>query len=114
MAMAYSAEEKRSGKNYVTVEEKENVRIDSLMSSKASGYRISAGYRKGKARTEKSVYGKKQKRVFVPTQCKFCGSAVTYETVSNSRLRAAGSTWIDTCEPCAMNPDVPKGAKIYV
>ncbi|MBI4176978.1 MAG: hypothetical protein HY516_01280 [Candidatus Aenigmarchaeota archaeon] len=112
MGVAYSSPGQKSGKNYVTVEEKESVRVDNLMSARAAGYKITAGYKKPKA--AKSAYGKKQKRIFVPTQCKFCGAEVSYGSVSKSRLRAAGSTWIDTCESCSVNPDVAQSAKIYV
>jgi len=116
MSLAYSSSEKKVDKNYVTAEQKENNLMNGLMAGK-SGYLISAGYKKPRrrapARTQ-SIYGKKQKRVFVPTACKFCGAAVAYGTISKSRLRAAGSTWIDTCDSCAVNPDVANTAKIYI
>ena len=115
MTQAYSVQEK-SGDSYKTVQEKENRLVEGLIATKAGGYGAAAGYRKPKTRApfRKTVYGKKTKRVFVPTQCKFCGAEVSYGSISKSRLRAAGSTWIDTCDSCAVNPDVTKNAKIYV
>ncbi len=114
MGLAYSTE-KKTGKNYVTTEQKENGLVEGLIAVKSNGYAAALGYNKPKTRVPitKSVYGKKQKRVFVPTQCKFCGSEVSYASTSKSRLRAAGSTWIDTCDSCSANPDVAQNAKIY-
>lgn len=115
--MAYSSVEQKGDKNYVTPEQKENRLVQGLITVRLRGYSASLGYKKAKTRPPprtKSIYGKKQKRVFVPTSCKFCGAAVSYDTISKSRLRAAGSTWIDTCDSCSVNPDVAKNAKIYV
>ncbi|MBI2085003.1 MAG: hypothetical protein HYT71_00650 [Candidatus Aenigmarchaeota archaeon] len=115
MGLAYSSEEKKNEKNYVTPQDKENVLVGSLM-SRTNGYKIAIGYRKAKTRAPRklNVYGKKPKRTFVPTQCKFCGAEVSYGSISKSRLRAAGSTWIDTCDSCAVTPDVAQEVKIYV
>ncbi len=113
MGMSYSSEEKKDGKNYVTPQDKEKALVGRLM-SRANGYKTAIGYAKPRAAKKTSVYGKKQKRTFVPTQCKFCGSEVSYGSVSKSRLRAAGATWIDTCDACAVSPDVAQEVKIYV
>ncbi|MBI1972042.1 MAG: hypothetical protein HYS53_01955 [Candidatus Aenigmarchaeota archaeon] len=116
MGPAYSSAENKGDKNYVTAEQKENKLVEGLIVARPNGYAVAIGYKKPRTRAPrtKGIYGRKQKRVFVPTQCKFCGAAVAYGTVSKSRLRAAGSTWIDTCDSCSANPDVAKDAKIYV
>ncbi|MBI4167642.1 MAG: hypothetical protein HY515_01660 [Candidatus Aenigmarchaeota archaeon] len=115
MGLAYSTE-KKSDKNYVTIEQRENKLVEGLITVKSNGYAAGLGYKKAKTRPPrtKSIYGKKQKRIFVPTQCKFCGAEVSYASISKSRLRAAGSTWIDTCDSCSANPDVAQSAKVYI
>lgn len=115
MAQVYSTQEK-SGNDYKPAQEKEKMLVENLMASKAGSYRISSGNRRGyrAPRSVKSVYAKKPKRTFVPTQCKFCGAEVSYGSISKSRLRAAGSVWIDSCDNCAVNPDVTKDAKVYL
>ncbi len=112
MSLAYSSEEKNDEKNYVAASGKEERNVNNLM-SRANGHRIAAGYRKARP-SNGSAYEKKPRRAFVPTQCKFCGSEVSYGSISKSRLRTAGSTWIDTCDSCAAAPDVAREVKIYV
>lgn len=119
MGLSYtSLEKKDANNNYAGPQDRENRFVDNLMAAKSNGYDIKKSYGIKKYRTHapgvKSVYGKKQKRPFIPTWCKFCGAAVTYGSISKARLRAAGPAWIDTCDSCTANPDVSKEAKVYV
>ncbi len=78
------------------------LRIDISRAVKSTSYATAArkGY-KPDGKTH-SIYGKKSKRPFVPTWCKFCGAVVAYGTISKMRLRSA-TTWIDTCDSCTAN-----------
>ncbi len=112
----FSGDGRDSGAVYVDAKAREERLVNGLIAMTCNAGRAqeinishavkSAGYAAAGRKSYKfggrthSLYGKKSKRPFVPTWCKFCGAAVAYGTISKMRLRSA-TAWIDTCDGCA-------------
>ncbi len=85
---------------YVDPKTREDRLVGNLITAKSGYGTIPARKNYRLAGKTSPAYGKRRKRPFVPTWCKFCGAAVAYGTISKMRLRSA-TAWIDTCDGCA-------------